>query len=206
MRLIFTFALLLLSLTAFSQTWELHPNYIKIPSVSTLPDCAAGRIVFKTPENKLYSCDGVSWKPLSTLQPEGFSTQINCCKSYPNFVSVVDLDEAESTYGTGGFSAANDSYTVPSDGAYLISASFTAAVFDANPVNFFLTIYIYKNGETLRMNVQSNLSSAFNSTSKLDDVVQLKAGDVIQMRINHNYTTNLSPNTRGSRFSIVKIY
>jgi hypothetical protein len=102
-KLSFTLALLLLSFVSFSQTWEITPNYIKIPSVSVLPDCNAGRIVFKTPENKLYSCDGLSWKPLSTFQQEGFSAQVNCCTSYPNFPSVVNLDDAEFSYGTGGF-------------------------------------------------------------------------------------------------------
>ncbi len=206
MKLIFTIALLLLSFTSFSQTWEITPNYIKIPSVSVLPDCNAGRIVFKTPENKLYSCDGTSWQPLSSLQQEGFSAQLSCCKNYPNYVSIVDLDEAEFTYGTGGFSAPNDTYTVPSGGVYQISASFTTATFDSSPVNFYLVIYLYKNGNTVRRTGQSNLSSGMNSTARLDEVLKLNAGDVIQMKINHNYTTSLSPNTEGSHLSIIKLY
>lgn len=208
MKLIFTLALLLLSFTSFSQTWEITPNYIKIPSVSTLPDCIAGRIVFKTPENKLYSCDGSSWKPLSFFQQEGFSAPIKCCStSYPNYPSVVDLDNAEFSYGTGGFSATNNSYTVPADGAYSISASFTTSTFDSTPVNFFLTIYIYKNGNVVRMHVQSNLSSGTNATARLNETLQLNAGDILQMKIAHNYTKSLSPpNPAGSYLSILRLY
>jgi hypothetical protein len=207
MKLVFTLILFLLGLTGFAQNWEITPNYIKIPSVSTLPDCSPGRIVFKTPENKLYSCDGTSWKPLSSLQQEGFSAPLNCCKTYPNFVSVVDLDEAEFTYGSGGFSASADAYTVPSDGVYQISASFTTATFDATPVNFYLIVYLFRNGNTVRRTGHPNLSSELNSTVRLDEALKLTAGDVIQMKINHNYTASgLTPNPEGSHFSIIKLY
>ncbi|WP_461080511.1 hypothetical protein [Spirosoma flavus] len=208
MKLICTLVFLLFSFISHGQNWEITSNYIKIPSVSELPECTAGRIVYKTPENRFYSCDGISWKPLATVQQEGFSAPANCCvTSYPNYPSVVDLGNAEFTYGTGGFSAANDSYTVPSDGVYSVSASFTTSTADANPVNFFLTIYIYKNGSNVRMNVQSNLSSATNATARLNETIKFSAGDVIQMKIAHNYPTSLpSPNTAGSHLSIIKLY
>jgi hypothetical protein len=207
MKLIFTLALCFFGLTGFAQNWEITPNYIKIPSVSTFPDSLAGRIVFKTPENKLYSYDGASWQPLAFLKQAGFSAQIKCCNDYPAYPTAVDLDNAEFTYGTGGFSADNDSYTVPSDGTYQVSASFTTTTSLYPPVYFFFAIYIYKNGNPIRTHIQSNLSSETNVTISSQHVIKLKAGDLIQMKIAHNYyATAIRANPAGSYFSMIKIY
>ncbi|OJW74798.1 MAG: hypothetical protein BGO59_28625 [Spirosoma sp. 48-14] len=209
MRLFFTILLWLLSFTGFSQTWELTPDYIKIPSVSTLPDCIAGRTVFKIPENKLYTCDGSTWRPLQVVQQEGFTAQAYCCQPYPNFPSVVDFKEAEVSFGSGGFSSVYDSYTVPVTGLYSVSASFTSSSSASTPGStFFMTIYLVKNGEVVRMHVQNNLVSTSNATAQLTDMLLFKAGDVIQIKIAHNYSAagGLIPNNLGSYLSIFKIY
>ncbi|MBN8824876.1 hypothetical protein [Spirosoma sp.] len=71
-----------------------------------------------------------------------------------------------------------------------------------------MTIYLVKNGEVVRMHVQNNLVSTSNATAQLTDMLLFKAGDVIQIKIAHNYSAagGLIPNNLGSYLSIFKIY
>lgn len=208
MRKLIVTLLICLSIYSYSQNTQILPNSLTVPSVSSFPTATAGSIVFKTPENKLYSFNGTQWNELQAVVQEGFSSQIgnyNSCCNYPNFPSIVQLKVSDFKYGNG--TLANNSYTVSQSGVYLVSSSFTTSTFDTNPVLFFLTIYIFQNNNILRMSPQNNLSSGTNATVRLSDIVYLNSGDVIQMKIAHNYTASgLSPNGAGSYFSLVKIY
>lgn len=205
----YSLLILFISLSFYSsaQTSEVLPNSINIPSVSILPTGSIGKIVFKTPENKLYTFDGTNWKQLQVVSQEGFSCQIKNILSingYPNSPTVVNLNTPEFQLGEGIIE--NNSYTVSQTGVYQINASFTTGLFESTPSLFFLTIYIFKNNSVLRMNPANNLSSSMNTTVRLSDMLLLNAGDVIQMKISHNYSGSMNCNGSGSYFSLLKIY
>lgn len=193
-----------------AQKTEISPNYLVIPSVLSFPTCSkSGKLVFKTPENKLYICNGNSWEMLSSIPNHALSAKAKCCVNYTAFPTVVDFSEPDFDDGNG-FISAIDVYTVQSSGTYLLNASFTAATADNNPVNYSLTVYIVKNNHIIRSNVQNNNSSAFNASSRLTEVIKLNAGDNIQIKVSHNYS-NQSNNTitagsDGSYFNIVRLY
>jgi hypothetical protein len=201
--LIFLFCLRI----SFAQNSQVLPNSVLIPTVSSLPMGSAGALVFKTPENSLYTFDGISWNLLQAAVKEGFSSQIgnfnNCCP-YPNLLSSVYLKTPDFKYGNGVLT--NSSYTVEKSGLYQFSVSFSSGTFDASPSIFFLSIFIYKNSTIARFYTFNNHSSAFNASSSASDFIQLNTGDVIQMKISNNYTGNLSINSDGSYLSLLKVY
>lgn len=193
-----------------AQKAEISPNYLVIPTALSFPTCSeSGKMVFKTPENKLYVCNGNSWEVLNSIPNHGLSVKAKCCVTYTAFPTVVDYADPDFDNGNG-FVSEDDVYTAQSSGTYLINASFTAATADNNPVNYSLTVYIVKNNQIVRSNVQNNNSSAFNATSKLTEVMKLNAGDTIQIKVSHNYsnlsTTTITAGPDGSYFNIVRLY
>lgn len=207
MRVITTLLFFFAFKAAFCQSVQITPNEIVVPTVTTFPTSSTGSFVFKLPENALFTYDGTSWKQLQAVSQEGFSSSIgsynNCC-TYPNSPSVAYLNSPSFKYGNG--TLINNSYQVDKSGVYQFSSTFTAGTFDSNPVNYFLTIYIFKNNNIFRLNSFTNLSSATNSTSQTSDFIYLNSGDIIQLKIAHSYTGGMSPNTNGSHFSLIKIY
>ncbi len=207
MKLLFTCFLIVLVHNIFAQSSQVLPNSVVFPSVSVFPSAPIGSIVFKTPENGLFSYNGSEWKQLQVVSQEGFSCQIgnfnNCC-NYPNYPSIVYLKSPNFKYGDGTLS--NSSYTVAKSGVYQFSASFTTTTFDTTPSLFFLTIYIFKNGNVLKFYPFNNQSSSTNSSSTISDFINLNAGDIIQMKISNNYGGGVTPHSDGSYFSLLKIY
>ena len=207
MRVFFTLFFFVLLNSVFGQSSQITPNGVIIPSVTTFPAGSSGSLVFKVPENALFTYDGTSWKQLQVVSQEGFSSSIgsynNCC-TYPNSPSNVYLNTPSFQLGNGVFS--NNSYKVDKSGLYQFSASFTTSTFDSTPPTFFLTIYIFKHNNMIRLNSFNNQSSAKNSTSQCSDFIYLNSGDIIEMKIAHNYTGGMGPNPTGSFFSLIKMY